>query len=251
MSQVAHAPAAPSTPGPQGSARLLPPGGALFGTGAVIVWNDITPEGRQPFYEWHDKEHMPERLSLPGFRRGRRYVKPSHSPEWLTLYEAEDVDVMVSPAYLARLNAPTAATTRTLQYFRNTSRAVCRLACSTGTSSGGHILALRLDDAGAPGDDLPHHVRADLFPQVIGLTSVVACHLYRSDQGASHIDTAESSTRSFDVPSWVVLVESTTAAAAERAHSIVVAAGLQRLGVTLRNDAAVYALEICRLPGPA
>ena len=99
---------------------------ALLGDGAVLVWNDVVSEGRDKFYEWHDKEHIPERLSIPGFRRGRRYVRSGHSPEWLTMYEAVDLNVVVSPAYLERLNAPTPATVDTLRYFRNTSRAVCR-----------------------------------------------------------------------------------------------------------------------------
>src|SRR5690348_577522 len=86
--------------------------GALMGRAAVLIWNDVAPEGRVQFYEWHDREHMPERLSLPGFLRGRRYARAGHSPEWLTIYEAVDVSALVSPAYLARLNAPTVATTR-------------------------------------------------------------------------------------------------------------------------------------------
>lgn len=118
---------------------------ALLGEGAVLVWNDVVSAGREQFYEWHDKEHIPERLAIPGFRRGRRYVRPGHSPEWLTMYEAADLDVVVSPAYLERLNTPTPATVDTLRYFRNTSRAVCRIVHSVGSSSGGHVLALRLD----------------------------------------------------------------------------------------------------------
>ena len=89
-----------------------------MGQGAVLIWNDVADEGRDPFYEWHDKEHVPERLAIPGFRRGRRSTRPSHSPEWFTMYEADDLSVVTSPRYLARLNAPTPATRRTLQYFR-------------------------------------------------------------------------------------------------------------------------------------
>ena len=75
----------------------------------------------------------------------------------------------------------------------------------------------------------------------------VACHLYAADDAASRVDTAESSTRAFDVPSWVVLVEATTLAAAERARADVDDAELRRLDVRVRADAAAYSLEICRL----
>ena len=76
-------------------------GQSLLGNAAVLIWNDVSHEGLSQFYEWHDKEHIPERLALPGFRRGRRLRCRNHSPEWLTIYEAADLSALVSPEYLA------------------------------------------------------------------------------------------------------------------------------------------------------
>jgi len=47
---------------------------SLAGKGAVAIWHDIVPEGRDEFYAWHGREHMPERAGIPGFLRGRRYI---------------------------------------------------------------------------------------------------------------------------------------------------------------------------------
>jgi len=218
-------------------------GPALLGNAAVIVWNDVADEGRERFYQWHDNEHIPERLALPGFRRGRRFAKPGHSPEWLTLY----LTVVTSPEYLARLNAPTEATQRTLEYFRNTSRAVCRLVHSAGSSTGGYMLALRLSLPTERGDAMREYLSANAFPRALELTGVVACHLYAADAGASYTDTAESSTRVFDVPSWVLLCEGTMAGAGDAARRLFEGREFARLGVEVRSDAATYALEICRL----
>lgn len=225
--------------------------GALLGPAAVVIWNDVTEEGRAQFYDWHDKEHIPERLALPGFRRGRRYARPGHSPQWLTIYEAEGVEALTSPAYLERLNTPTPLTRATLPYFRNTSRAVCRIAGSIGGSSGGHMLALRFDAPEGSGDRVRRLFAEELFPAALALPGVVACHLGMADRDASFIDTAESRTRRFDVPAWVVLGEATTAAAAEGLHALIDGAGLRALGAVVRPDAAVYALEIARLAQPA
>jgi hypothetical protein len=225
--------------------------GALLGSAAVLVWNDVAAAGREQFYQWHDKEHIPERLAISGFRRGRRYIKPGHSPEWLTFYEADDLDVLVSPAYLARLDAPTPATTSTLKYFRNTSRAVCRVAHTLGTSSGGHVLAMRLEVSAAHRDAVVHELVANLFPDIASLVGVLSCHLFNADQPSSLLNTAESSTRAFDVPAWVLLVEASSADAALQAHRQIEAADLRGIGVSVRSDWAVYALEICRLAQPA
>jgi hypothetical protein len=225
--------------------------GALLGAGAVLVWNDIMEQGRDQFYEWHDKEHIPERLAIPGFRRGRRYARHGHSPEWLTMYEADDLDVVVSPAYLQRLNAPTPGTVETLRYFQNTSRAVCRIVHSVGSSSGGHMLTLRLDVPAAHADAMCRYLSTEALPRAMALTGVVACHLYTADQAGSRLNTAESGTREFDVPSWVLLVEATMRPAAELAQALIDGSALQCLGVIARRDAAIYSLEICRLAQPA
>ena len=220
---------------------------ASLGHAAVLVWNDVAPEGVAAFYAWHDNEHIPERLALPGFLRGRRFVRPNHSPRWLTMYEAVGLSALMSAAYLARLNAPTPATQRALTHFRNTSRAVCRIVHSVGASSGGHVLAMRLGVDAARADAMCRHLRDDAFPRTMDEAGALACHLYSADASASYVDTAESSTRTFDVPSWVVLVEASTAEAAERARRIIAAGEFARLGVDVRRDAAIYALEISRL----
>lgn len=222
-------------------------GSALLGQAAVLIWNDVAPEGREQFYAWHDNEHIPERLALPGFRRGRRLRKPGHSPEWLTMYEAADVSALVSPQYLARLNAPTPATVATLAHFRNTSRAVCRLVETIGSSMGGHMLAMRLTVDAAHAEAMCRYLCDDAFARVIAKTGVVACHLYAADSSASYVATAESSTRAFDVPAWVLLCEASVPGAADEARDIIAGRELARLGVHARGDAAVYALEICRL----
>ena len=40
---------------------------ALLGDAAVLVWNDVAGEGREQFYDWHDKEHIPERSQSRAF----------------------------------------------------------------------------------------------------------------------------------------------------------------------------------------
>ena len=220
---------------------------ALLGDAAVLIWNDVVDEGRDLFYRWHDLEHIPERIALPGFRRGRRFARSGHSPAWLTMYEAADLEALTSPEYLERLDHPTPGTRNALQYFRNTSRAVCRLAYSTGGSTGGHMLALRIELPAEYAEELRFCIRDRLFPAAMAITGVLACHLFESDQRASHIDTAESSTRAFDVPSAVILCEATRADAAEAARKAIEGEHFRRLEVLVRPGTAVYDLEISRL----
>jgi len=224
--------------------------GGLLGEGAVVVWNDVDEAGRALFYEWHDQEHLPERLAIPGFLRGRRFRSPNHSPEWLTLYEATSLDVLTSEAYMTRLNTPTPATTEALTYFRNTSRAVCRIGKGQGSGTGGHVLAMRFDlrqEGSAEG--LKAYLCDQVLPDVIRRPNVLAVSALHSD-ASSFLDTAESKTRRFDVPSWIVLVQASTLEAAATARDLVDDTALASIGASLRRDAAVYSLEVCRLPSP-
>jgi hypothetical protein len=110
---------------------------------------------------------------------------------------------------------------------------------------------MRLDVPGEQSDAMSRYLSTEVFPRALALTGVVACHLYAADQDASHLRTAESRTREFDVPSWVLLAEATTLRAAEQARALIDGAELQRLGIVVRSDAAIYSLEICRLASPA
>ena len=44
---------------------------AFLGKGAMAFWNDVTADGEADFNHWHVFEHIPERVGVPGFLRGR------------------------------------------------------------------------------------------------------------------------------------------------------------------------------------
>src|SRR5919206_91425 len=79
--------------------RLWRSGMSLAGKGAVAIWNDITAEGRGIFYAWHGHEHVPERVGIPGFLRGRCYVAIHGSPEYFTLYETDSPQTITGQDY--------------------------------------------------------------------------------------------------------------------------------------------------------
>ena len=115
----------------------------LLGQGVLAIWHTITPEGEPEYWRWHDREHIPERVGVPGFLRGRRYRSLERSLDYLDLYEVEDAETLRSAPYLARLNDPTPWTRRMVPHFLNTLRIGYRVAASAGRGQGGVLL----DDA--------------------------------------------------------------------------------------------------------
>ena len=46
----------------------------MIGRATVAIWCDIALDVRDELNHWHAHEHMPERLRIPGFLRGSRWV---------------------------------------------------------------------------------------------------------------------------------------------------------------------------------
>ena len=180
---------------------------SLGGEGVVAIWNDILPEGRADFYEWHNREHMPERVGIPGFRRGRRYVALAARPEFFTLYETDSPQTLAGADYLSRLDDPTPWTRHAVQAFRNVSRSLCRVVLSLGTGQGGTILTWRYDVA--EGHEEHHRLLAHaILPLLADRPGIAGVHLCLADRAASSIETAEKRGRERAlIPNWVLLVE--------------------------------------------
>jgi hypothetical protein len=183
---------------------------ALLGGGAVAIWNDVAPEGLAEFYEWHHREHMPERVGIPGFLRGRRYIAVRGAPEFFTLYEATGTDVLAGPHYLERLNNPTPLTRHVIpKYFRNMVRGVCDVRFSVGVGEGGRLITLRF--AAQPGreDDLSRHLM-EVLPGINEMPTILGVHLCVADARASMIETSERKSHGAAVPQWLVMIEGAT-----------------------------------------
>jgi hypothetical protein len=181
----------------------------LAGKGVVAIWNGIRDDARAEFYEWHNREHMPERVGIPGFLRGRRYRALEGHPEYFTLYETRDAAVLTGADYLARLNAPTEWTKRVVPRFTDTARSLCRVALSYGRGGGGLMMTWRFE---VPDGD------ARRFEKILQETAerpgVAGVYLGIADRAASDVQTEEKKGRPANaVPGWVLLIEG----AAERA----------------------------------
>lgn len=181
---------------------------SLAGRGAVAIWHDIAPEGRNAFYAWHGSEHMPERASIPGFLRGRRYVAIEGAPEFFNLYETTSTAVLTGSDYLARLNAPTPWTTSTVKHFRQVARSLCSVARSEGHGDGGLVATYRYDVPEKSAN--AHRARmAQRLRTVSGEAGIAGAHLLIADPEGSAIETAEKRARSEGtlIPRWIVLLE--------------------------------------------
>jgi hypothetical protein len=74
----------------------------------LSLWNDIEAHRIDEYNQWHTLEHVPERVWVPGYVSGTRYVAATPSQvRYFTLYEMEQLDCLRGPAYKDLVDNPT------------------------------------------------------------------------------------------------------------------------------------------------
>lgn len=133
----------------------------MIGRAAVTMWWDVPAEVRPEWEEWHTNEHMPERLAIPGFLRGSRWIALSGGSSYFVLYEVAELATITSGPYLERLNNPSPWSRKMMPHHRNMVRSLCLVRASHGRGVPHAIASLRF----SPGKDLPR------LPSGTGVTS--------------------------------------------------------------------------------
>jgi hypothetical protein len=184
---------------------------SLRGHGFVVLWSGLMPGYEREFDSWHTIEHMPERLGVPGFLRGRRYMRTSKSSAhaMFILYEGAHSDTFRSPGLLARLNDPSDWTKRVQPGLTGFVRGPCRKLVSLGDGVGGAIITIRIARASGESNETAHAL-LKAVPDIARLHGVTAVHVGQHAPDKGFVETAETKLRPSDASSdfsFVVLVE--------------------------------------------
>ncbi|KPY58753.1 DUF4286 family protein [Pseudomonas amygdali] len=226
---------------------------SLAGTGVVAIWHDLLPEARDEFYEWHNREHMPERAAIPGFLRGRRYIALDAGPTYFNLYEADTVQVLGGEDYLSRLNTPTPWTQQSVKSYRNVARSICDVTYSSGVGQGAFLLTVRFDVIEGQHKSVSDALRQSVLPPIADKQGITGVHLCVADEVVSKVETAEKKARSegTQIPAWIVMIEG-CASDYVRAAGESFLAQLHRLleGQSTGPETTLYQLEYIRCKTP-
>jgi hypothetical protein len=194
---------------------------SLLGRAILAFSHDVTAGNESDWTEWHDREHIPERLSVPGFLRLRRYVALGVGPRFFYFYETEDLAVLQSPAYLERLGNPTPWTKRCMPYVVNNRRTACRVSSTLGRGLGGALGVLDIGPAGGRADSLRRWLTETALPAALARAGMVGAHLGEPDASATTVATDEK--RLLQAPDamarWLVMFEGVDADAVNSASA--------------------------------
>jgi hypothetical protein len=221
----------------------------LLGKAAVAMWWNVRPEQRAEFGDWHSHEHFPERMSIPGFRRGSRWSSVLDAEGFFVLYELEAYETLTSRAYLDRLNHPTPWSTKMMPNHLGMVRSQCRLAASFGGGIATSIATIRLSPQAGEEERLKAALTELLrdYPGKPGLTSA---HLLITDTPRATSPTTEQQIRGADAAAdWIVLLSGYESEAVEAAVAAKLsAAELRGRGAQERMIAGRYRLAYTMTP---
>lgn len=214
----------------------------LLGNAAMLLSFDVVDEVVPEHDDWHTHEHLPERLSIPGFVRGSRWVASNAGPRYFVLYEVEQLATLQSDAYLERLNKPSQWTSRMMPSYRGMTRGYCSVSGSFGVGLGQVGLLVRLKPATGKESSLRSWLLEDALPGLPANRGLGSAHLFEG--AATPQMTTEQRIRGADVVAdWALFVTGySEVAVAGLAHANLSRTELAKHGGTAITD-GLYRLQ--------
>jgi hypothetical protein len=149
----------------------------MLGRAAIAMWWTISAQMKAEFEDWHSHEHMPERLSIPGFLRGTRWIALSGEPAYFILYEAARRSTITSGKYLERLNDPTPWSRKLMPHHLGMVRSLCRVRASFGGGVPGVLATIRFSAAPGRRRSVSHWLATELLPGLPARQGITGAHL--------------------------------------------------------------------------
>ncbi|VVD69280.1 sugar ABC transporter [Pandoraea eparura] len=114
----------------------------------LCIWTNIDPAFEADFNRWYDREHMQERVAIPGFQFARRF-KALHdcARPYLALYCTRDAGVFTSEPYAQAFQHQTEWSLRNFARMQGTQRRVGTLDIEAGEGQGGMLAMFVLSEA--------------------------------------------------------------------------------------------------------
>lgn len=126
----------------------------MSGGAFLALWNGLDrSDAREEYEAWHAMEHVPERVGLPGFLWGRRYVAGTDcagDSRYFTVYGLQGLDALQTAQYADVIAHPTPWSARMRPRLSDFVRRPCALVATAGASTAAHLVAVRATTTDLP-----------------------------------------------------------------------------------------------------
>ena len=103
---------------------------AFLGKGMLVTFTEVAQDLEDEFNDWYNREHIDERVNMPGFKRARRYIAADGGTlvKYFATYETEVVEDLSAPAYMELLADQSPWSKKIMAQFTHFDRITCRIA---------------------------------------------------------------------------------------------------------------------------
>ena len=217
----------------------------LLGKGMLLTFTDVSARDERDYNEWYNREHIDERINLPGFHRARRYVAVRGTPKYLATYECDSADDLATPGYLRMLTHQTPWSDSVTAKFTRFNRLTLRMQVDLTHGIGGALTTVRFIPNPRERNALTEWLRDTVLPKAIARPGLVGAAAGENDLEIANAPLRDASMDRprADEVEWVVLIEGSDAgavgAAARATFSL---ARLRPFGVTAAPTIGTYRL---------
>lgn len=215
----------------------------LHGKGMLITLTQVAARDERDFNEWYNREHVDERVNLPGFHRARRYVAVRATPKYLATYECDSVADLATPGYLRLLANQTPWSKSVMARFTHFQRLTLRIQVDQTHGIGGALAMVRFVPDPRRRKALVDWLSEHSLPKLIRRPGMIGACAGENDLEVAH---APLQDKSMDHPraeeaEWIVLLEAADVAAAGAAARLAfTAARLRPFGVEAPPTVGTY-----------
>ncbi|MBL0898424.1 MAG: hypothetical protein IBJ17_06975 [Reyranella sp.] len=215
----------------------------LHGKGMLITLTQVAARDERDFNEWYNREHVDERVNLPGFHRARRYVAVRATPKYLATYECDSVVDLATPGYLRLLANQTPWSKSVMARFTHFQRLTLRMQVDQTHGIGGALAMVRFVPDPRRRKALVDWLSEHSLPKLIRRPGMIGACAGENDLEVAH---APLQDKSMDHPraeeaEWIVLLEAAdVAAAGATARLAFTAARLRPFGVEAPPTVGTY-----------
>jgi hypothetical protein len=152
--------------------------------GLLFMAFDFSTAHEDEFHDWYDREHVPERLRLPGFLNAQRWIDEQNPKIHVATYDLDSADVLATPAYRAvggeNQSAWTRRVTRMCRRIMRYQGEQLLPGDLTGTDSAGALLVASMNVDTAEEDAFNNWYDTEHLPQLAAVPGVLTARRFRA-----------------------------------------------------------------------
>ena len=184
---------------------------SLYGKGMLITFSETPPEVEEDFNEWYNREHIDERVWMPGFHRARRYVDANSNADikYFATYETDKVEDLADPEYMELLKDQSDWSKKVMSTFTKFDRITANVTIDLSHGFGGACLAARFFPGIGIMSKLRDNLAENLLPNIVSTPGIISAVLVENNlsvvnegRRAQGMEIPENET-----PEWIILIE--------------------------------------------